>query len=542
MRRALDQGRLVTLVGPGGVGKSRTAQRAARTVADRFPDGVWWAELSGLSDPELLPGLLAAVLEVPEQAGMEGLDALVAQVRGRRLLIVLDTCEHLLEACAGLCDVLLRGAAEVSLLATSRQPLDVAAEFVVPLAPLGRDDAMELFAQRAALAAPGWPGDESGRPRVRELVERLDGIPLALELAAVRLRVASLEELVARLDGRFDVLTGNRRGALDRHQTLRTAIGWSHELCTADERLLWRRLSVFAGPFDLTAAEQICADDLLPRERVVATLFSLVDKSVVQRTHQDGTRYGLLDTLRAYGAEQLDAAGDALTVREPHFTHYEDLVGRFWDELISDAQVGLYREVRSGIADVREALRTAPLHQALEAVAEIGEVLVAALCCLGLAWHAAHSGRQVRAAWLLGYADGARRLAGDPVAMLPKLLQERDRVWQAVREALGDQDFDHRRALGARMSGTEILQAVRTDADVPVPHQRTASGPAPRTATGELTAREREVARLVAQGLSNREVAERLVISKRTADTHVERILAKLGVTSRTRIAEALRP
>ncbi|MFB7497560.1 LuxR C-terminal-related transcriptional regulator [Streptomyces sp. NPDC056161] len=185
---------------------------------------------------------------------------------------------------------------------------------------------------------------------------------------------------------------------------------------------------------------------------------------------------------------------------------------------------------------------TAPLHQALEAVAEIGEVLVAALCCLGLAWHAAHSGRHVRAAWLLGYADGARRLAGDPVAMLPRLLQERDRVRQALQDALGDEEFDHRRALGARMSGTEILQAVRTDADVPVPHQRTASGQAPRTATGELTAREREVARLVAQGLSNREVAERLVISKRTADTHVERILAKLGVTSRTQIAEALRP
>ncbi|MFB7497561.1 NB-ARC domain-containing protein [Streptomyces sp. NPDC056161] len=267
VRRALDQGRLVTLVGPGGVGKSRTAQRAARTVADRFPDGVWWAELSGLSDPELLPGLLAAVLEVPEQACMEVLDALVAQVRGRRLLIVLDTCEHLLEACAGLCDVLLRGAAGVSLLATSRQPLDVAGEFVVPLAPLGRDDAIELFAQRAALAAPGWQVTESGRPRVRELVQRLDGIPLALELAAVRLRVAPLEELVARLDDRFDVLTGNRRGALDRHQTLRTAIGWSYELCTADERLLWRRLSVFAGPFDLAAAERICAADTLPRER-----------------------------------------------------------------------------------------------------------------------------------------------------------------------------------------------------------------------------------------------------------------------------------
>ncbi|MEU3983557.1 LuxR C-terminal-related transcriptional regulator [Streptomyces sp. NPDC026672] len=726
--RALEEGRLVTLVGPGGVGKSRTATHAARMLADRFPDGVWLAELSGLSDPELVPDLLAAVLEVPEQAGMDLLDALAGHVRDRRLLLVLDTCEHLLEACAVVCDALLRAGAEVRVLATSRQPLDVAGERLVPLAPLDQDDAFDLFVQRAALAAPEWRTTEENRPRVQELVERLEGIPLALELAAVRMRVAPLEELLARLDDRFDVLTGTRRGAPDRHRTLRAAIGWSHELCTPAERLLWQRLSVFAGPFDLTAAERICAGGALDAEGVVPTLFTLVDKSVVQRQGGDGPGYQLLDTIRAYAAERLDTAGDADAVRERHLAHHEDLAGRFWDEFISGAQVGLHRAVRSAVADVRQALRHAyadeeraarglwltvrlapywraggtlsegrywldkgldlvhedrperawallmtgvfavwtgdlayapgqfeqaravaercgeervvlfadpylaafralfgdveeglaaveegrrrivaagdalgmgiihyeaallfgilgrteralevcedglahlrgtgerqmyastlgvqglilwlagrheesagPLHRALEAVAEVGDLLIAALCCLGLGWHATHQGRHVRAAWLLGYAHSTRRLTGDPVGMLPSLLQEKERVEGAVRAALGDSEFRRWHDVGARMSGTEILTAVRAGAEVPRP--RTPPARSAPQVTGELTAREREVAELVAQGLSNREVAERLVISKRTADTHVERILAKLGVASRTQISDAL--
>ncbi|MDQ0989234.1 LuxR C-terminal-related transcriptional regulator [Streptomyces sp. V3I7] len=730
IRRALEQGRSVTLVGPGGVGKSRTALRAARTLQERYPDGAWLAELSGLSDPELVPGFLASALEVPEQAGMDMLDAVVAHVQGRRMLIVLDTCEHLLEACAGVCDALLRGAAEVSVLATSRQPLDVAGECLVPIAPLDRHDALDLFLQRAALAAPGWEATEADRCRVQELVERLEGVPLALELAAVRLRVAPLENLLARLDDRFDVLTGTRRGSLDRHRTLRAAIGWSYDLCTPEERLLWQRLSVFAGPFEPAAAKRICAGGPLTGEQVVTTLFSLVDKSVVQRTGEKGTQYQLLDTIRAYAAEQLDTAADATEVRERHFAYYEGLAARMWDELISCHQVALHRAVGSAVADLRHALRFAyasedraarglwlaarlapywraagtlsegrywldkglalvgddgperawallmtgvfavwtgdlgraprqfalarevalrcgekrvvlftdpyiatfrallgeveeglaaveegrrrivdaddplgkgivhyeaalllaifgrtdralelceagladlrgtgerqlygstlavqglilwlagrqeesaePLNRSLEVIAEIGDVLIAALGCLGLGWHAAHQGRNVRAAWLLGYAESARRLGGDPVAMLPSLLQERDRVQQEVRDALGDTAFDRWHAVGARMSGDEILQAVRADAETPVPRPRESAARVGSPTPCELTAREREVAGLVAQGLSNREVAERLVISKRTADTHVERILAKLGLTSRTQIAAAL--
>jgi predicted ATPase/DNA-binding CsgD family transcriptional regulator len=732
IQEVFGQARLVTLVGPAGVGKSRTALRAAGGLRKRFSDGVWLVELSALSDPELVPAMLAAALEIPEQSGMAPLDAVVAYVRERRLLIVLDTCEHLIDACAVLCDVLLREAAEVCVLATSRQPLDAAGEFTVPISPLGPDDALELFARRAAHGVTGRQVTETNHAQVRALVERLDGIPLAVELAAVRLRVAPLSELVARLDGRFDVLTGGRRGTVPRHQTLRTAIGWSYDLCTSAERLLWARLSVFAGSFELAAAERICGDGALDEADVPTTLFGLVDKSVVQRTGEDGTRYRLLDTIREFGAEWLAEQGGAAAVRERHFAHYRRLAQRLWDELISPAQVGLHRSVRSEIADLRAALRYAyategraaqglwlatqlapywraagmlsegrywidkgldlvpedcaerawgllitgvfavwtgdlalapvrfpqarevalrsgeervvlfadpylgamralcgeideglaevdqglrrivaardalgmaiihyegalllavlgnavgalelcdaglaflkdtgerqlyastlmvqglilwlagryeesapPLRQALEAVSEIGDVLVAALCCLGLAWHAARGQRHTQAAWLLGYAESARRLSGDPVAMLPSLLEEQERVQQTVRAALGNAEFDRWHTIGAHMSGTEILEAVRAGADVPpsvpcVPGARHADG-----ASDVLTPREREVAALVATGLSNREVAERLVISKRTADTHVEHILSKLGVTSRAQIRSALEP
>ncbi|MEV2255400.1 LuxR C-terminal-related transcriptional regulator [Streptomyces sp. NPDC050147] len=365
--RALEQSRLVTVVGPGGVGKTRVALRVAAEAAERFPDGVWLAELSALRDPELLPGTLATVLGLPEQTGVQPLDAVVDFLQQRRALILLDTCEHLVDACAMLADVLLREAPGTSVLATSRQPLDVPGESCWPLQPLGGAEAVELFVQRAGAVVPGFAVSEGNREMLDALVRRLDGIPLALELAAVRLRAVPLEQLVARLDARFRMLTGGRRTALSRHQTLRTAIDWSHELCTEPERVVWARLSVFAGAFDLAAAEQICAGgDELPACEVIEHLIGLVDKSVVQRPGGAGDTYRLLDTIREYGAERLAADGGTDEARQRHFTYYGELGRRFDERFLSAEQVALHAAARDAEDDVRAALEHAYRKPGLE--------------------------------------------------------------------------------------------------------------------------------------------------------------------------------
>jgi predicted ATPase/DNA-binding CsgD family transcriptional regulator len=718
--QALGQAPLVTLTGPGGVGKSRIALRAADSLRQRFPDGVWLTELSALHDAELLPATLAAVLGLPEQPGSTPLDALVEHLQNRQLLVVLDTCEHLIDACAQLCDVLLKEAADVCVLATSRQPLDTPGERCITIGPLPLADAMALFEQRALTSAPDFAVTDDNREQVSTLVETLEGLPLALELAAVRLRTVHLDHLTARIEERFGILTGVRRTGPERHQTLRKAIDWSYELCTDQERLLWARLSIFTGAFPLTFAEHACADPSLPTRDVLNALSGLVDKSVVHREGTDTTRYRMLDTLRAYGAERLAEYEDDGRSHERHFLLYQQLGERLWDQLLTDKQIELHRSFRREIADIRTALQYAfntperaaqglrlaaqlapywratgtqsegrywieqglkatpddcaprawgllmagvlalwssdltnapryftqawevaarcdeqqvqllaapnlgtmrvlrgeveeglaeweqgyqrlveaddllglsvtrsegallkaalgdsagalewcqanlqrletigerqiyattlavqgiilwlegrtddsvpALREALEAISDIGDVLVAALCCLGLAWHAAANKRHIQAAWLLGYAQSARKLGSDPIGMLPSLLEHQDTVTAAVRVELGAADFEHWHRHGARMTGDEVLQAVRADTDKP-----------PRDDTSTtLTLREHEVASLVVQGLSNREIAGQLVISKRTVDTHVEHILAKLHVSARTDIAQAL--
>ncbi len=306
----LGTARMVTVVGPAGVGKTRLSLRAAAVAAGEFSDGVWLADLAGISDPDQLGPAVAAVLGLPGDDAARG-SGLLGYLRDKRLLLVLDTCEHLVDACAALADTVLRAAPGVTLLATSRQPLDAQGEHAFPLAPLpAEDDATDLFAQRAAAVLPGFTVTPQNRADVVRLCQRLDGIPLAIELAAVRLRALPLAELVSQLEDGIRLLTVSRRGTSPRHQTLRAAVEWSYRLCTPAERALWERLSVFAGTFDVSGAEQVCADDdVLRQAEIVHALVGLVDKSVVLRDAADPSRYRLLAALREFGADRLAETG-----------------------------------------------------------------------------------------------------------------------------------------------------------------------------------------------------------------------------------------
>jgi predicted ATPase len=328
--------RLVTVTGPGGVGKTRLALRAAALAAE----DAYLVEVGELQDPLLLGHAVLEALGLTDAAAWPPLEVLAEQLAGRRLLLVLDGCEHLVAACAELAGVLLRVLPGLRVLATSREALRIGGEHLLPVAPLPvlappgvLSAAGRLFCDRAAAVLPGFePRTEQQRAEVTALCRRLDGLPLALELAAGRLRSLSVGQLALRLDDRFELLTGGDRGALPRHRTLRTAIGWSHELCTMQERLLWARLSVFAGSFDLEAAEHVCAGEGIEAEQVVDLLGELVAKSVLLREeHAGAVRYRLLDTLRDYGAGWLRGSGAEHGLRRRHRDWYLGLAA--WGEL-----------------------------------------------------------------------------------------------------------------------------------------------------------------------------------------------------------------
>jgi non-specific serine/threonine protein kinase len=387
----LDATRLVTVTGPGGVGKTRVALRAADRVKARFADGAFFIELSALRDPELLASTIAAALGLPETSAgpaCETLDTdvILRYLQDRSMLLILDTCEHLIDACAMFAEATLTEAPGVTLLATSRQPLDIPGENACPLPPLalpplapvpaastgaresvgapGSGDAVELFAQRAAAAQPGFRLTPENRDAVITLCRQLDGIPLAIELAAVRLRALPLAELTQRLDGRCKVVTGSRRGMLARHQTLRDAVGWSYNLCTQAEQLLWARLSAFAGGFDIDAAVEVCSSGELTRDEIVETVVRLVDKSVLTPEPAPagagaGTRYRLLDTIRELGADHLAASGAEQAVRGRHFARYLAMARHFAEHFVDDDQMPHFQRLSSEHVNLRAALEFA---------------------------------------------------------------------------------------------------------------------------------------------------------------------------------------
>jgi predicted ATPase/class 3 adenylate cyclase/DNA-binding CsgD family transcriptional regulator len=327
LRDVLGANRLVTLTGAGGAGKTRLAVHVAADLAGEFGDGVCYVDLAPITHPDVVPVTAARALGLPDQPGRSTVDTLLRHLRDRQMLLVLDNCEHLLESSAGLVAALLGGAPGLTVLATSREPLGVTGEAMwqVPSLALA-DDAIELFADRARLAKSDFVITDENAAAVAEICRRLDGMPLAIELAAARVRALSLTEIVDSLHDRFRLLTGGSRTAVRRQQTLRASVDWSHALLTDTERILFRRLAVFLGGFDLDAAQAVAGADGVQRYQVLDQLTLLVDKSLVVAENTGGpTRYRLLETVRQYALEKLGESGEAESVRSRHRDYYESM-------------------------------------------------------------------------------------------------------------------------------------------------------------------------------------------------------------------------
>ncbi|MFE4500168.1 protein kinase [Rhodococcus sp. NPDC056743] len=369
-KNLLTGGPLVTLTGIGGVGKTRLALRLAASVQREYDDGVRLVELGELRDASLLVETVAGVLGLRDQSARPLRDILIEFLEPRELLLVLDNCEQLVDAVAELAATLIRVCPSLRILVTSREPLDIGGEAVLRVPPLGvpdperkpslrslsKYDAVSLFFERAAMAVPGFVPTEDNAEAVAAICRSLDGLPLPIELAAARLRAMSLEQILGRLTDRYTLLTRGSRGAPSRQQTLRLCIDWSFELCTVREQLVWARLAVFAGSFELDAAELVCSAGLELGE-LLDTLTSLVDKSIlIREEHASVVRFRMLETLREYGYEKLEQAGDVLQLRRRHRDWCERFALDAEAEWISVRQLDWIVRLKREQSNLREAL------------------------------------------------------------------------------------------------------------------------------------------------------------------------------------------
>ena len=350
-RRELGAARLLTLVGAGGIGKTRLSLQVAAEVLEDFPDGVWLVEFAPLDDGRLVPQAVASVLGIKEEAGQPVTEALVKHVAERHLLLILDNCEHVVEACAALAARLMRQAPHARILASSREPLRVGGEVCFPVPALagpGAQDpvaadalsqypAVRLLVDRATAARATFSLTEDNARAIAEICQRLDGIPLAIELAAARVRALSVESIAARLNDRFHFLTGGSRTALPRHQTLRALIDWSYDLLTERERILFRRLAVFSGGWTLEAAEAVCSGAPVDEGDVLDLLTELIDKSLVIVV-AEGDRYRLLETVRQYADEREVQSGEADATRSRHLAFFLALTEKLAPALLGPEQ------------------------------------------------------------------------------------------------------------------------------------------------------------------------------------------------------------
>jgi predicted ATPase/DNA-binding CsgD family transcriptional regulator len=355
----LAAGHPVTLTGPGGSGKTRLALEAGRRHAGLFPDGCVLVELAGVRSPAAVAPAVAGSIGVRGRAG-EDLPKEIAEALGdHRILLLLDNCEHLPDACADLASMLMSRCEGLGILATSRMPLRIDGERVLGVPPLRTDEeALPLFVDRAQAAAAGFCLDESNHRHLVAICRRLDGIPLAIELAATWVAVMTPAELLPLLDRRFEVLGGGTRGAAEHQRTLRATVDWSHELLGSEEKALFRRLSVFAGSFTREAAEAVCADQAGGDATILPTLAALCGSSMVlaESAGAGTTRYRLLETLRAYGLERLRAAGEEETFRVRHLLYLTDLAERAYAERMRGGPRSVVEVLQAERDNVRAAL------------------------------------------------------------------------------------------------------------------------------------------------------------------------------------------
>ena len=394
---AVTRARLLTLTGPGGAGKTRLALAAARSVLESFPAGVCWVELAQIEDPEIVGQTVASRLGVPDTPGQDPAQAVAEYIADHQVLVVLDNCEHLAGATAGLTENLLGACPALTVLATSREALGVEGELnwqVPPLSlpeagpgsaltasALAASDAVKLFEQRAQLVRPSFKVTDENAAQVASICQRLDGLPLAIELAAARMRILSSAQLAERLDDIFALLVGGARSAPARHQALRATLDWSHDMLDAEERVAFRRLAVFAGGFTLEAAERVTAGGDLKPASMLELLTRLADKSLLRVEHARGdSRYHLLVTIRDYARARLAEAGEAEPVRRAHLAYFTELV-----EAAAAVLAGGHEASGSGLELELDRLDTElpNLRKAFESATESGDA-VAALRIAGL--------------------------------------------------------------------------------------------------------------------------------------------------------------
>jgi non-specific serine/threonine protein kinase len=463
VERLLTTTRLLTLTGTGGCGKTRLGLEVAAQASDAFADGVWLVELAALSDPALVPQAVASAVGAREVPGRAPTESLTVYLGDRLLLLVLDNCEHLVAGAAQLADALLRTCPHVRILATSREPLGSAGETTwrVPslslpppvgaasdeprLEAVRRSEALQLFIERARAARPEFTPTDHNAPALADICRRLDGIPLAIELAAARVRVFSVEQIAARLDDRFHLLTTGPRTAMPRQQTLQATVDWSYDLLAEPERALLRRLSVFAGGWTFEAADAVAAADGIHSYALLDVLSQLVDKSlVIADEHRGAVRYRLLETIRQYGRERLQDAGELERMRARHLAYFLRLAETAEHKLRgADARVWMDR-----LAEDHDNLRLAVEWALVSSGGDVALRLTGALAWFWWARDAHTEGRRWLeralaaapdrsparmkalhgAGWVAHHqrdADAARRLLGESLA----IARELDDTW-----------------------------------------------------------------------------------------------------------------